>query len=252
MTKQRTRSPAASKHHELSSFARFMSFDQFTSREVVVVPMPNFHTFIKATNLNINPFPHPTKKISSKAETWRGRRKDSCGDTDRESENGMKQRIRSLVSLHEIPFSSCAPQRKEGNWPHYTKRGGEGGECVCLCILLNALQIPHAALRDCCPTCNITFINTIFFALFSLVWQQTKRGGGVTLALKPAIVLPPGQPANQATQSQRERRSGREGERKDREGEMVAMVTSREMRAHLFICRPRERARRARCACAVC
>lgn len=43
----------------------------------------------------------------------------------------MKQRIRGLVSLHEIPFSSCALQREEGNWPHYTKRGrdaGVGGE----------------------------------------------------------------------------------------------------------------------------
>lgn len=39
----------------------------------------------------------------------------------------MKQRIRGLVSLHEIPFSSCALQREEGNWPHYTKRGRDGG-----------------------------------------------------------------------------------------------------------------------------
>lgn len=41
----------------------------------------------------------------------------------------MKQRIRGLVSLHEIPFSSRALQREEGNWPHYTKREGEGGVC---------------------------------------------------------------------------------------------------------------------------
>lgn len=38
----------------------------------------------------------------------------------------MKQRIRGLVSLHEIPFSSRALQREEGNWPHYTKRDERG------------------------------------------------------------------------------------------------------------------------------
>lgn len=106
-------------------------------------------------------------------------------------------------------------------------------------------------------TCDITFICTVstsilFFPPLSflpcLAERKRRWGGGrkkVTLALKPAIVFPPGRPASQAAQSVRD------SERR-REGETVAMVTSREMRAHLFICWPRERARRgpllSRCA----
>lgn len=116
--------------------------------------------------------------------------------------------------------------------------------------------IRDAALHGCHPTCDITFICTVSSSILFpppslsfLVWQRRREGGEggkkVTLALKPAIVFPPGRQASQAAQSVRD------SERR-REGETVAMVTSREMRAHLFICWPRERARQApllsRCA----
>lgn len=86
-----------------------------------------------------------------------------------------------------------------------------------------------SALHGCRPTCDITYINTgscfCFVVFFSpcLAKRGGEREGGreegreekVTLALKPAIVFPPGQPANQAAQSERarERERGEERER---------------------------------------
>ncbi len=61
----------------------------------------------------------------------------------------------------------------------------------------------------------------LFFSFFPCLAKRERREGReekVTLALKPAIVLPPGQPANQAAQSERERETERERER-DRERE---------------------------------
>lgn len=84
----------------------------------------------------------------------------------------MKQRIRGLVSLHEIPFSSRTLQREEGNWPHYRKskreggvEGAEGGERWSRNRLCSCFR--STALHDCCPTCDTTFINTgsLFFLL---------------------------------------------------------------------------------------
>lgn len=134
----------------------------------------------------------------------------------------MKQRIRGLVSLHEIPFSSRALQRKEGNWPHYTKRGREGGvgrggerrrEPAENLFLFFVDVSPRVALHGCRLTCDSTFINTgsIFALCLSLLGGRGVLGGGdkVTLALKPAIVLPPGQSAKQAAQSERERERDR-------------------------------------------
>lgn len=78
----------------------------------------------------------------------------------------------------------------------------------------------------------------------------------VTLALKPVIVFPPGGLTNQAAQSERDRASQRGGDGKEGMGAMVAMVTSREMCAHLFICGLWERAwrplRLSRCVQVLC
>lgn len=142
----------------------------------------------------------------------------------------MKQRITGLVSLHEIPFSSRALQREEGNCPHYTKRGREGGMWggkgerqrgiakISPNPSLFFMLPPRCSLHGCRPTCDITFINTgscfVFFSflffssLFGKVGETGEREEKVTLALKPAIVFPPGQPANQAAQSEREREIG--------------------------------------------
>lgn len=130
----------------------------------------------------------------------------------------MKQRIRGLVSLHEIPFSSRALQREEGNWPHYTKREGEGGVCgdwggrwkgggkkklseyfaVFHISSLSTVPLSMAAT----PTCDITYSNTGGFFRFAVFWQG-EEVGGVTLALKPAMVLPPGQTTRQLSKRKR-------------------------------------------------
>lgn len=51
----------------------------------------------------------------------------------------------------------------------------------------------------------------------------------MTLALKPAIVLPPGGLTNQAAQSERDRANQRGKTGKKGKGATVAMVTPREM-----------------------
>jgi len=185
-------------------------------------------------------------------------------ERERERENVMKLRIRGLVSVHEIPFSSRTLQREEGNCPHYTERGREGGmggkgerwrriaKNLFLCF-------PRATLHGCRPTNDITFINTgsCFFFL-SLFGKEEEREGGSEgeksdIGLETCYCLASrtaSQPGSSVREKDRVRARGWERERK---GETVAMVTSREMQAHLFICWPRERARRAlslsRCAC---
>lgn len=106
------------------------------------------------------------------------RERDRERPINRERESGMKQRIRGLVSLHEIPFSSCALQREEGNWPRYTKRGSEGGvggggerQTEIAKILLDPsllfffVMFPHqAALRAASPvTSHLSIQEACFF-----------------------------------------------------------------------------------------
>lgn len=52
------------------------------------------------------------------------------------------------------------------------------------------------------PTCDITFSNTGGFFRFAVFWQG-EEVGGVTLALKPAMVLPPGQTTRQLSKRKR-------------------------------------------------
>ena len=112
----------------------------------------------------------------------------------------MKQRIRGLVSLHEIPFSSRALQREEGNCPHCTKRGREGGmrgergrkmergrvqkphriRCCFSCFRRAALLCMAAAPP---VTSHISIQETVFVLLFFFlpVWQrgrEREREGG--------------------------------------------------------------------------
>ena len=78
-------------------------------------------------------------------------------------------------------------------------------------------------------TSHISIQEAVFVLLFFFPPCLAKREGGreggieggreekVTLALKPAIVFPPGQPANQAAQSEREReREGKRGRERER------------------------------------
>lgn len=85
-------------------------------------------------------------------------------------------------------------------WQHFA-------ESITVCFFLYVF--PCVAQHGCRATCDITSINTgnCFFSPYFLVWVQrrkgggTRRGGGVTLALKPTIVLPPGHATNQEAQS---------------------------------------------------
>lgn len=52
------------------------------------------------------------------------------------------------------------------------------------------------------PTCDITYSNTGGFFRFAVFWQG-EEVGGVTLALKPAMVLPPGQTTRQLSKRKR-------------------------------------------------
>lgn len=65
--------------------------------------------------------------------------------------------------------------------------------------------------HGCCfvsAPCHIPFkhfsSSHFFFSLFFGRKVVESRGGEVTLALKPAIVFPPGHPANQAARSERQ------------------------------------------------
>lgn len=131
----------------------------------------------------------------------------------------MKQRIRGLVSLHEIPFSSRALQREEGNWPHYTKREGEGGVCgdwggrwkgggakksfLNTLLFFTSPVFPqcHSAWLPPPPVTSHIAIQEVFLGL-PFFWQG-EEVGGVTLALKPAMVLPPGQTTRQLSKRKR-------------------------------------------------
>lgn len=129
----------------------------------------------------------------------------------------MKQRIRGLVSLHEIPFSSRALQREEGNWPHYTKREGEGGVCgdwggrwkgggkkklsEFAVFHISSLSTVPLSMAATPPVTSHIAIQEVFFR-FAVFWQG-EEVGGVTLALKPAMVLPPGQTTRQLSKRKR-------------------------------------------------
>lgn len=89
----------------------------------------------------------------------------------------MKQRIRGLVSLHEIPFSSRALQREEGNWPHYRKSRREGGVEGGGSRKQQCSSFLSTALHDCCPTCDTIFITFIwpYFPALLVFLQERER-----------------------------------------------------------------------------
>ena len=102
----------------------------------------------------------------------------------------MKQRIRGLVSLHEIPFSSCALQRKDGNCPHYTNRGREGrgemGEMEAFCknlyesIVVFDVSPTLLCMAAAPPVTSHLSIQeaVLFLSLFGKEEEEGGRGGG--------------------------------------------------------------------------
>lgn len=165
----------------------------------------------------------------------------------RERQNGMKQRIRGLVSLHEIPFP-LAPYKGKKAIVHIIQTAeeretwGKGGEMGRIAkISRNTLLL--FMFPPCCsawlPPNLWHHIHTVscftYFSLSFLVWQRGWEGSEqreerVTLALKPAIVFPPGHPANQAAQSERERvedREREEGSARERERRLPWLLPGR-------------------------
>lgn len=172
----------------------------------------------------------------------------------------MKQRIRGLVSLHEIPFSSRALQREEGNWPHYTKREGEGGvwgdwggrwkggggkkklsEYFAVFHISSLSTVPLSMAATPPVTSHIA-IQEVFLGLpfFGKVRRWGVWHWPWNLLWSCLQDRQPGNSVREREWSQWEwGRVGRAG------GDTVAMVTCWKMRARLFICGPGERARRA-------